>query len=53
MAVDNSCILKELLGDGWEHFFLGAVGGGGGGALGRLDGKKSPDFRSPDRGGHL
>ena len=28
MAVDYCCILKELLGDGWRHLFVGGRGGG-------------------------
>ena len=53
MAAEYSCILKELLGDGWVHLRGGERRGGGvgrlieGGGVGRPTGKKSPDFRSP------
>ena len=45
MAAEYSCILKELLGDGWVRFFGGGRRGGGvgrlieGGGVGRPDGK--------------
>ena len=46
-AVDYSCILKELQGDGWVHFLgRGGVGGLIMGDLGIPDGKNLPDFRS-------
>ena len=54
MAAEYSCILKELLGDGWVHLRGGGERRGGGvgrliegGGVGRPTGKKSPDFRSP------
>ena len=44
MAAEYSCILKELLGDGWVHFWGERRGGGvgrliEGGGVGRPDGK--------------
>ena len=53
MAAEYSCILKELLGDGWVRFLGGERRGGGvgrlieGGRGGETGWKKSQDFRSP------
>ena len=48
-AVDYSCILKELQGDGWVNFLgSGGVGGLIMGGLGIPDGKNLLDFRSPE-----
>ena len=54
MAVNYSCILKELLEDGRVGFLWGGGGGvcfdRGGEEGGETGWKKSPDFRSPEVG---